>query len=551
MTAAARLRGVTRRFGAVTALREVDFELAPGEIHGLLGENGAGKTTLARILAGLLVPHAGGTEIGGRPVALRSARDARALGVAMVHQHFSLVPRFTGFENIALFNGGAWTGRGAAAPGYRAQAEARARELRLEAELDAPVAELGVGARQRIEILKALMSETGVLLLDEPTAVLAPQEVDGLFAVLRRVAGDGTGIVLVAHKLDEVLAVADRVTVLRRGRRVLTEQAAKVSAAGLAEAMVGGAGAGRRRRGAAEEPEGTRAGGAGAGETLPGRAIHEAGAGRERPPVGRPGGPGPAPVAALEGVTVRRAGTPLLRDVNLAVRPGEILGVAGVDGNGQRTLAAVLAGIRRPDEGTARLPGEVGWIPQDRAEEGLVSEFTISENVAFALHGRAEYRKGPWFDWAGAEETAGSLMRETDVRAESPDATAGTLSGGNQQRVVAGREFLRSAEMLVAESPTRGLDVKATVAVRARIAELAGGPAAASREHQATRRPPATPKRPPGIVLISADLDEILELSHRVAVMVRGRLVPVPPDKHDRTAIGELMLGAQQGGDTP
>ena len=242
-----------------------------------------------------------------------------------------------------------------------------------------------MGARQRIEILKALMSETGVLLLDEPTAVLAPQEVDGLFAVLRRVAGDGTGIVLVAHKLDEVLAVADRVTVLRRGRRVLTEEAAKVSAAGLAEAMVGGGGAGRR--GPAEEPEGARPGGAGAVETLAVGAIPEAGAGRERPPAGPPGGPGPAPVAALEGVTVLRAGTPLLRDVNLAVRPGEILGVAGVDGNGQRTLAAVLAGIRRPDEGAARLPGEVGWIPQDRAAEGLVSEFTISENVAFALHG--------------------------------------------------------------------------------------------------------------------------------------------------------------------
>lgn len=266
--------------------------------------------------------------------------------------------------------------------------------------------------------------------------------------------------------------------------------------------------------------------------------------------MGRPGGPGPAPVAALEGVTVRRAGTPLLRDVNLAVRPGEILGVAGVDGNGQRTLAAVLAGIRRPDEGAARLPGEVGWIPQDRAEEGLVSEFTISENVAFALHGRAEYRQGPWFDWAGAEETAGSLMREMDVRAESPDTTAGTLSGGNRQRVVAGREFLRSREMLVAESPTRGLDVKATVAVRARIAELARSPSAGAPGHRSRPGAPASRERPPGIVLISADLDEILELSDRIAVMARGRLVPVPPGERTRAAIGELMLGARRTGGT-
>ena len=497
---AARLRDVTRRFGPVTALDGVSFDLVPGEIHGLLGENGAGKTTLARILGGLLAPDHGRVEIGGREVALRSARDARALGVAMVHQHFSLVPRFTGFENIALFNGGAWTGKGTAAPGYRERVEARARELKLEVELDVPVTALGVGARQRIEILKALMSETGVLLLDEPTAVLAPQEVAGLFAVLKRVAGAGTGIVLVAHKLDEVLAAADRVTVLRRGQRVLTEAAASVSAGELAEAMVGG-------------------------------ALPVAGAGRGHPQASGPAGAEPAPVASLDAVTVGTTGAPSLREVTLTVRPGEILGIAGVDGNGQRTLAAVLAGIRNPDEGTAELPREVGWIPQDRGEEGLVNDFTITENVAFALHGQSRCRKGPWLDWAGVEETAGSLMREMDVRAGSPDATAGTLSGGNQQRVVAGREFLRSGEMLVAESPTRGLDVKATVAVRARIAELA-----------------RSGDRPPGVVLISADLDEILELSDRIAVMVRGRLIPVPTGEHNRAAIGELMLAAQKSG---
>ena len=500
VSSAARLRGVTRRFGPVTALDGVSFDLVPGEIHGLLGENGAGKTTLARILGGLLVPDRGRVEIGGRAVALRSARDARALGVAMVHQHFSLVPRFTGLENVALFDGGAWTGRGSAARGYRDRVEARAGELGLEVELDVPVGGLGVGARQRIEILKALMSDTRVLLLDEPTAVLGPREVDGLFAVLKEVAAAATAIVLVAHKLDEVLAAADRVTVLRRGRWVLTEDAASVSAGGLAEAMVGGA-----------------VGGIGGGA---------AGTGRRR---ARGDG---GPVAALEGVTVTRDGEPALRNVTLEVRRGEVLGIAGVDGNGQRTLAAVLAGIRTPDEGVATLPGEVGWIPQDRGEEGLVNDFTITGNVALALHGKAAYRKGPWFDWGGVEETAGSLMREMDVRAESPDATAGTLSGGNQQRVVAGREFLRSAEMLVAESPTRGLDVKATVAVRARIAELAG-----------------SGKPPPAVVLISTDLDEILELSDRIAVMVRGRLVVVPPDRHDRVSLGELMLGAQGGGE--
>ncbi|MXX35929.1 MAG: ATP-binding cassette domain-containing protein, partial [Gemmatimonadetes bacterium] len=222
MTPAVRLRGVTKRFGAVRALEGVDFELAPGEIHGLLGENGAGKTTLARVVAGLLAPDAGHVEIGGREVRLGSAAEARALGVAMVHQHFSLVPRFSGFENVVLFNAEAWTPRGGVRTGYRERIEARAAELGLPVALDVPVERLGVADRQRIEILKALMGETRVLLLDEPTAVLAPQEVTGLFTVLRRVAAAGTGIVLVAHKLDEVLAAADRVTVLRRGRWVLT-----------------------------------------------------------------------------------------------------------------------------------------------------------------------------------------------------------------------------------------------------------------------------------------------------------------------------------------
>ena len=543
---AAKLQDITRRFGPVTALERVRFDLLPGEIHGLLGENGAGKTTMARVLGGLLAPDAGNIEIGGHAVTLSSARDARALGVAMVHQHFSLVPRFTGFENVALFNAEAWTGRGTATRGYRARVEARAAELKLDALLDVPVARLGVGERQRLEILKALMSETRVLLLDEPTAVLTPGEVDGLLDVLGQVARAGTGIVLVAHKLDEVLAAAHRVTVLRRGRWVLTEKAAALSARELAEAMVGGAlpGAGlaSRRAGASSV-----AGASGMAETgsvadmggvgdLGG--VGEMGGVREMGDAGDMGDLGGAgsSVAVLEGVAAENGGASSLRDVDLTVRRGEIVGVAGVDGNGQRDLAGVLAGVVKPAEGTATLPGEVGWIPQDRGAEGLVNDFTITENVALALHGAGSHRKGPWLDWAGIGETAVALVREMDVRAGSPGEVAGTLSGGNQQKVVTGREFLRARDLLVAESPTRGLDVKATRAVRARIAALA-----------------RTGDRPPGIVLISADLDEILELADRIVVIVRGRLIPVPPESRTVAAIGELMLSAGTGdaGDGP
>lgn len=515
MGSAARLQGATKRFGAVWALEGVDFELAPGEIHGLLGENGAGKTTLARVVAGLLTPEAGRVEIGGREVRLGSAAEARALGVAMVHQHFSLVPRFTGFENVVLFNAEAWTPRGGVRAGYRERIEARAAELGLPVELDVPVERMGVADRQRIEILKALMGETRVLLLDEPTAVLAPQEVEGLFAVLRRVAAAGTGIVLVAHKLDEVLAAADRVTVLRRGRWVLTREAAAVTARELADAMVGARSPGSGPRDAA-----------GAGPRLEGAA----GAGpsddeQRRPPRHTPE---PPIVAELRDVAAVSAGGAGLRGVSLAVRRGEILGIAGVGGNGQRTLAAVLAGLQAPDEGNAALPDEVGWIPQERDGEGLVNGFTIAENVALAVHVKGAYRKGVWFDWAAVEEAAAALVGQMDVRSGAPGVAAGTLSGGNQQKMVAGREFLRSGELLVAESPTRGLDVKATVAVRERIRALAreGG-------------------RRPGIVLISADLDEILEQSDRIAVMVRGRLIPVPPEDHNPAAIGELMLAVR------
>ena len=525
----------------MTALDRADFELARGEVHGLLGENGAGKTTLARVLAGLLVPDAGTVEVGGSPVRLRSAADARRRGVAMVHQHFSLVPRFTGFENVTLFDRAAWTGRGGPAPGYRETVEARAGELNLAVELDVAVERLGVGDRQRIEVLKALMGEPRVLLLDEPTAVLAPQEVDGLLAVLAHVASAGTGVVLVAHKLDEVLAAAHRVTVLRRGRRVLEGEAARFSASELAEAMVGGLGSPRDRfsdklgiQFVTEAKRGDRqAGAAGADD----RAEAHVGVGAEHGnEAGVRAGTGARVgdvVARLSGVWAGDGEPPPLRGADLVVRRGEIVGVAGVEGNGQRTLAAVLAGVVKPRTGTAGVPQEAGWIPQDRNAEGLVESFSIAENVALALHGSAAWRRGPWLDWRGLETRAQTLSREMDVRTPGPGAAVRTLSGGNQQKVLAGREFLRAGRLLVAESPTRGLDVAAARAVRDHIARLARGQGRADS---------AGP--PPGVVLISTDLDEILELADRIVVMVRGRVVPVPSDERSATAIGRLMLAA-------
>lgn len=498
----ARLSGVVRRFGPVTALDGAELTVLPGEVHGVLGENGAGKTTLLHVLGGMLRADEGVVEVGGVRRTFSSPREAWQAGVGLVHQHFTLVPTLSVLENLAL-------GRRSAAGGLRLPYARLRREVGdlvertgLELPLEARVETLGVGTRQRVEILKALLRRPGILVLDEPTAVLTPAEVERLFQLLRELAQEGRAVVLVAHKLDEVLAVADRVTVLRRGRTVLQAERDEVDAPSLIRAMVA------------------------SGEVDP-VAL---GSWREEEAAGPRGGRGRV-VASLEGVHHRgERGERALEDVSLQVRRGEVVGVAGVEGNGQRELCLVLAGRTRPDRGEVDLPREVAFVPQDRTREGVVAEFDLRDNVALTLQRLAAYRRGPLLRWDAMEDRTARLMERFDVRAPGPHTRASALSGGNQQRLVVARELELASDLLVAENPTRGLDVNAAAFVHQELRRLAGSPEG------------------PGILLVSTDLDEVLALSDRVLVMVRGRLRPVPDGEADREGVGRLMLaGAGRG----
>ncbi|MEJ2203985.1 MAG: ABC transporter ATP-binding protein [Gemmatimonadota bacterium] len=492
----ARLSGITRSFGRVRALDGADLQVPAGMITGVLGENGAGKTTLLSVLGGLVTPDAGSVEVGGSRVTFRRPRDAWQVGVGMVHQHFALVPDLTVLENLALGRRTSFWGLGLGYDALREDVADLAERTGLEVSLDGPVRDLGVGERQRVEILKVLLREPRILILDEPTAVLTPVEVDRLFSLLRGLADEGTGVVLVAHKLDEVLDVADRMTVLRNGRTVLSALREEVDAEGLIRAMVG------------REKADPAAVGHGADHALRAPVVDTS-----------------PPVAQLEGVrVVRSGGQEALRGISMDVRRREILGVVGVEGNGQRELARVLAGRLKPSAGVVRLPTGVGFIPQDRTREGLVSGFSLTENMALALHQDRTYRRGPTLRWGALKETTEELVRRFDVRARGVRTRAGTLSGGNQQRLVVARELQAAKNLLVAENPTRGLDVAAASFVH--------------EELSFRRRIPDGP----GIVLISHDLDEVLSLSDRVMVMIRGTLVDVPHTQRSRQFVGALML---------
>ena len=506
------LDGLSHRFGRVEALRGASLTVRPGTVHALLGENGAGKSTLMRAAFGLLQPDRGVLRWKGAPHRLASPAAALRLGIGMVHQHFTLVPAMTVAENVAL------GGHGAFDP---AQAAARVREVAMRAGLtldpDARVGALPVGAQQRCEIVKALARDVELLILDEPTAVLAPGEAAELLTWVRRYADAGNAVVLITHKLRDALAVADDVTVLHRGRTVLTTRAADSSQEALAAAMIGDAVIGDGMVGD---------GMVGDAATGHGTAGHADGAAADRPAAATVRTSRPAPmttgrvVLALDGVTVRDArGVLLLREVTLTVRAGEIVGVAAVEGAGQHPLLRVLAGRMEASTGRVQRPARVGFVPEDRHRDALLLDAPLFENAA--LRG-AGARRGR-MPWAALRAHTSALLARHDVRAPHAAVPARTLSGGKQQKFVLGRELADEPEALVVENPSRGLDFKATAAVQAALRAARDGGTA--------------------VVVYSSDLDEVLLLADRVVVMYAGQLTEVA---RTREAAGRAMLGSER-----
>jgi ABC-type uncharacterized transport system ATPase subunit len=489
--------GIRKRFGTLEALAGIDLEFHAGEIHAVLGENGAGKSTLMHVLGGFVRPDAGTVCVDGAPVAFRSPGDARAAGIGMVHQHFALVDALTVAENLALsLSASAWW-----LDRRRIAIEAAALAARAGLELGPPearVGELPIGARQRLEIINALASASRVTILDEPTAVLAPQEVRQLFQMLRQLRAQGRAVIFITHKLREVNQLADRVTIMRRGLVVCTAAVGRLSEGELAHRMVGDV----------------------------------------VPAVKRPASPPGAPVLRVSNLSAHdRRGLPGLIDVSFEVGAGEILGVAGVDGNGQRELFDVLVGVQRPDRGSVRvadrlladftaraaLAAGIGHIPPDRQHDGLALPMSVAEN--FVLHRgilRHLSRRGA-LPPQRVRQFAVQLAARYGIRASSLDRPVRLLSGGNQQKVVVARELSQQPRVLITVNPTRGLDVAAAAAV-------------ASALLQVTRQGCA-------VLLISTDLDEVLDLSDHIRVLSRGRLSTVLEPPVDMERLGRLMAG--------
>jgi ABC-type uncharacterized transport system ATPase subunit len=496
------MRGITKRFPGVLANDEVDFEAAVGEVHALLGENGAGKTTLMNVLTGLYRPDEGEIEVDGRPVRFNSPGDAIEAGIGMVHQHFRLIDRLTVAENLIL---------GWHTPRFWLSRRAGTRQLReISESLDMPIPadariwQLSVGEQQRVEIIKAVFRGSRILILDEPTAVLTPQEAEQLFSTLRVMAREGQTVILITHKLNEVKAVADRVTVLRGGKLVDTVVAADVTRRSLAALMVG-------------------------------REIDEA----RR--VERESPPGDAAALTVEGLSVQGdRGGEALNGVSLTLRDGEIVGVAGVAGNGQRELAETLYGLRAPSAGVIRVgpavlrPGDpraaieagIAHVPEDRLGTGLAPSMSVTGNAVLKSYRSAPLSRGPLLALKRMREVAQALVRRYDVTTPSTETPVRNLSGGNLQKLVLGREFQGNPRVLIAAQPTRGLDVGAIETIHRYLRDAAAAGVA--------------------VLLISEDLDELRGLSDRILVMYEGAVVG---ELDGATAtveqIGYLMAGGR------
>jgi len=497
---AVEMRGICKRFPGVVANDQVDFDVRAGEIHALLGENGAGKSTLMSILAGLYRPDSGVIRLDGREVRFRSPRDAIAQGVGMVHQQFMLVPTLTVAENVVL---------GMPEPRFVLSHSRIEREVRALSEQhgmpvdpSALVWQLSVGEQQRVEILKQLHRGARVLVLDEPTAVLAPQEVVALFDALRALAGSGRSMVLISHKLDEVLRGVDRLTVMRKGRIVAAGlKASETTREQLAQTMIG-------------RPVVTR--------------IEK-----------RPASPGDT-VLAAKGLEVRGdKGILAVQGLELEVRAGEIVGLAGVAGSGQRELTEALAGVRPIESGSISIAGRdasgltireridagLGYVPEDRASEGSVGALGIDENLALKDYRKPPLSRGWRLDRQELTRVAFERMRAFDVAARGPSTPAGTLSGGNLQKVILARELSAKPKALIAAQPTRGLDIGATETVHRLLVEL--------RDNGA------------GVLLVSEDLEEVLSLSDRIVVLCQGRVSgTLSASEATPEAIGLMMGGS-------
>jgi simple sugar transport system ATP-binding protein len=495
------LSGLTKSFGSLVANDSIDLVIEPGEIHCLLGENGAGKSTLMNMLYGLLQPDSGEILVNGEKVTINSPSQAIAHGIGMVHQHFMLVPVFTVAENIML---GRETTRGGGVLD-RKQAYARVRELSdqygLEVDPAALVEDIPVGVQQRVEIIKALANDAEVLILDEPTAVLTPSEIDDLIAVMRQFKADGTSIVFITHKLKEVQAIADKITVIRRGK-VVGDAEPSASEEELAELMVG-------------------------------RAVDLV----VDKDVARPG----AAELEIRGLTViDERGHTAVDGIDLEVRAGEIVALAGVQGNGQSELAEALLGLTPIAAGTVtvggkdisrtgtreRLDAGVGYVPEDRAHDGFVGSFSVAENLVLDLVRQPPFSKGVVLQTEAIEQNATERVAEFDIRTQSIDLPVSSLSGGNQQKVVLARELSRPLKLLVASQPTRGVDVGSIEFLHKRMVR---------ERDQGT-----------AVLIVSTELDEIAALADRIAVMYRGRIVGIVGPDTPRDQLGLMMAGASQ-----